>query len=92
MEHLNHLSLVDDNARFRRSLKDLDKIQSRQVLKAGIVYVAQGQEDQRGIFRNDSGSTEYNQFLKVTERFLFKVPGNWVGCGSCFSPWIFRRT
>jgi len=72
MNHLGFLSLetlkdfhpVEDNPRFRRALKDLDKISGRQVLKVGCVYVAEGQEDQKAIFRNDAGSFEFNEFLK----------------------------
>ncbi len=85
LSHLGFLSLdnlkrfypIDDNARFRRSLKDLDKISGRQVLKSGVVYVAEGQEDQKSIFRNDAGSKEYNDFLKglgwsVSSRKIYK--------------------
>jgi hypothetical protein len=63
MDNLKRFCMVDDNARFRRSLKDLDRISGRQVLKIGVVYVGEAQEDQRAIFKNDAGSKEYNDFL-----------------------------
>lgn len=79
LDNLKRLSLVDDNKRFRRSLKDLDKIQvtfhspfeisstfaqGRQVFKAGIVYVQEGQEDQKVILKNDAGTKEYKEFVE----------------------------
>jgi hypothetical protein len=33
------------------------------VFKAGVVYVQEGQEDQKLIFRNDAGPRDYLDFL-----------------------------
>lgn len=79
LENLKRFHLIEDNARFRRSLKECDKISGsehklcrllsklhdirRQTIKIGVVYVAEGQEDQKIILKNDAGSKEYNDFL-----------------------------
>jgi len=38
-----HLHLLEDGARMRRAIKDLDKFRGREVMKVGIIYVADGQ-------------------------------------------------
>ncbi len=37
---------------------------SREIMKAGIIYVGLGQEDQNEILKNESGSELYSEFVK----------------------------
>lgn len=46
-----------------RDIKGLDKRNSRETVKVAIIYVGSGQEDEQGIFRNDRGSFEYDEFV-----------------------------
>ena len=46
-----------------RDIKGLDKKYSREVAKFALIYVAPGQEDEGAIFRNNSGSLEYDEFV-----------------------------
>mmetsp|Transcript_16622 Transcript_16622/g.49721 ORF Transcript_16622/g.49721 Transcript_16622/m.49721 type:complete len:1477 (-) Transcript_16622:147-4577(-) len=58
------LFCLDNNARFRRSLKELDKVNGRETIKVGLVYVKPGQEDQRSILANEERSPKYAAFVK----------------------------
>ena len=57
-------SMVDFNPRFQRSLQQLDKTFSREMLKVGIIYVKEGQDDQKVILRNDAKSDLYAEFVR----------------------------
>lgn len=56
--------MIDDNHRFMRSLRELDNLYGREMFKIGVIYVAQGQEDQRDILKNETGSSLYTEFVK----------------------------
>ena len=77
-ESLKTFQPIENSARFRRSLNQLDKVNGylhvciervlthpvrREFLKIGLIYVKEGQEDQRSIFRNDSCSLLYSDFV-----------------------------
>jgi hypothetical protein len=62
--HRRGLHFIDDSARLRRALTDLDRVKGRELIKIGLVYVGEGQEDQSSILGNDNGSREYHQFLR----------------------------
>lgn len=64
LENQKRMTLLEDSVKLRRAIRDLDKIQSREVLKIGVIYVAEGQEDQRTIFKNSAGSQDYTDFLR----------------------------
>ena len=53
-----------NSQRLRRSLHELDKINSREMIKIGLIYVDQGQENQNQILANDNGSPRYVQFVQ----------------------------
>ncbi|EFC38122.1 hypothetical protein NAEGRDRAFT_81714 [Naegleria gruberi] len=59
-------SLVNANGRFYRSLKQLDKLTERETIKVGLIYVANQQEAQKDILKNDetSGSRIYKEFVQ----------------------------
>lgn len=62
-ESRQSLHFLDNNARFKRSLKELDKLTGREVMKIGLIFVKPGQEDQRSILANDSRSAKYARFV-----------------------------
>jgi hypothetical protein len=48
-----------------RALRGLDKVYSREQIKIGLVYVAEGQEDERDIFCNETTNIPlYEEFVK----------------------------
>ena len=57
-------SMVDYSQRFTRSLQQLDKTSGREMLKIGVIYVKESQDDQKIIFRNDSKSPLYGEFVR----------------------------
>jgi len=57
-------SMVDYSQRFTRSLQQLDKSSGREMLKIGVIYVKEGQDDQKIIFRNDTKSDLYAEFVR----------------------------
>jgi len=57
-------SMVDYSQRFTRSLQQLDKSSGREMLKIGVIYVREGQDDQKVIFRNDTKSDLYAEFVR----------------------------
>jgi len=63
-EGRKRLHLIDDNQRFLRSLKELDQLPGREIIKAGIVYVGLGQEEQNEILKNEAGSELYSEFVR----------------------------
>ncbi|KAI8823428.1 uncharacterized protein EV422DRAFT_354445 [Fimicolochytrium jonesii] len=73
---LSHLGLIDfDSLRdgelcllaetpaLFRDVKVLDRKHGRETIKVAVIYVAPGQEDEHSIFRNESGSVEYEAFV-----------------------------
>lgn len=56
-------ALIDVSNKFDRSLAQLDITAEREILKIGVIYVKPGQDDQKDILRNDSGSTLYREFV-----------------------------
>lgn len=58
------LSRLKVDHMFYRFLRQLDKIKERETIKVGVVYVANGQEREREIFKNLGGSDAYKEFLQ----------------------------
>ena len=46
-----------------RDMKELDRKFCREVIKIALIYVGPGQEDERHILRNQSGSEDYHNFV-----------------------------
>jgi hypothetical protein len=72
LNHFGYLSfdnkssfhMVENTQRFQRSVVQLDKTSGREMLKIGVIYVAYGQDDQKVIFRNDTKSDLYAEFVR----------------------------
>lgn len=61
----NHFLLDIENPSLVRALRGLDKVYGREQIKIGLVYVAEGQEDERDIFCNEAAATPlYEEFVK----------------------------
>lgn len=54
---------IEQNHKFFRTLKQLDKTCERETMKMGVIYVANGQEMQKDILKNDKGSALYSEFV-----------------------------
>jgi hypothetical protein len=73
MSNLGYLSPVnrssftrlEPNHRFYRALRQLDKLTERETIKIGVIYVANGQESERKLMRNEKGSNSYNEFVEA---------------------------
>jgi len=61
-EQLRRFKPIDANSKFFRVLHQLDKTSSRENMKVGLMYVAEGQEHQYDILRNEHGSKLYQSF------------------------------
>lgn len=57
-------SMVENSQRFTRTLLQLDKLSGREMSKIGVIYVREGQDDQKVIFRNDQKSPLYAEFVR----------------------------
>jgi hypothetical protein len=53
-----------EDVRFKRSVKEFDKVQGRTPIKVGLLYVADGQEEESDIFKNDNPSNLYKEFVQ----------------------------
>ncbi|KAJ2993016.1 Ral GTPase-activating protein subunit alpha-2 [Globomyces sp. JEL0801] len=64
-EHLkaSGLQLLQKSTNLLRDIKGLDRKSCREVAKFAVVYVGPGQEDEYSIFRNITGSIEYDEFV-----------------------------
>lgn len=62
-ENRKRLFFVEDGPKFLRNLKELDTTFGRELFKIGVIYVAHGQEDQKEILKNASGSNLYGEFV-----------------------------
>ena len=51
-----------DNSKLRRALKLLDRVPSRETHKVGLLYIAEGQDEQSSILGNEGGSVAYERF------------------------------
>lgn len=60
------VSFLADNQRLRRAVKLLDDTPARECHKIGVIYVAEGQDDQRQILRNYGVDSDkrYQHFLR----------------------------
>ena len=56
--------MVEDSQRFRRSLTQLDRTSGREMSKIGVIYVKEGQDDQKIILKNDTKSPLYAEFVR----------------------------
>ena len=71
LHHLGFLSvekqaaftMMEYNARFLRNLQLLDKTYGREMLKIGIIYVQEGQDDEKIILTNATKSPLYSEFI-----------------------------
>jgi hypothetical protein len=61
-ERRRQVHLLRNDEKFYRSLLSLDRQSGREQAKVGLIYVAQGQDDQKQILRNERGSTLYHEF------------------------------
>jgi hypothetical protein len=61
----NSFTRLDANHRFYRALRQLDKLTERETIKIGLIYVANGQESERKLMRNEAGSNPYNEFVEA---------------------------
>eukprot|EP01102_Stenamoeba_stenopodia_P002431 TRINITY_DN12256_c0_g1_i1.p1 TRINITY_DN12256_c0_g1~~TRINITY_DN12256_c0_g1_i1.p1 ORF type:complete len:398 (-),score=83.51 TRINITY_DN12256_c0_g1_i1:97-1290(-) len=58
------LKLLDEtDQRVIRSLRELDRVFSREAIKIGVVYVKEGQESQNDILANETCSQSYADFM-----------------------------
>ena len=57
------LSFLAQGSRFKRSIKQLDQISSRELIKIGLLYVKDGQDRESSILSNEMGSKRYTQFV-----------------------------
>eukprot|EP01133_Synstelium_polycarpum_P016306 gene16306-19394_t len=57
------LGQLDSTLKLGRALQQLDITPSREILKIGVIYVGEGQDDQRDILHNDAGSPLYESFV-----------------------------
>lgn len=57
------MAMLAKSVNLIRDIRGLDKKYSREVAKFAMIYVAPGQEDEGSIFRNSSGSMEYDEFV-----------------------------
>jgi len=56
------IHLLSLSSRLKRSLKELDKTNAREMIKIGLIYVRPGQEKQHDILANDCGSERFVKF------------------------------
>lgn len=63
-ENQAHFSMVEQSQRFQRSVAQLDRNSGREMLKIGVIYVREGQDDQKIILRNDTKSELYAEFVR----------------------------
>ena len=61
---IDKLIQLQVDERFERGLGILDSLKPRESVKIGVIYVAPGQQDERGIFANTGGSVEFQEFLQ----------------------------
>mmetsp|Transcript_34708 Transcript_34708/g.97864 ORF Transcript_34708/g.97864 Transcript_34708/m.97864 type:complete len:1489 (+) Transcript_34708:260-4726(+) len=54
LDNLGAISLLDNNEKVTRSLNQLDLTNGREMIKVGLIYVQEGQEEQIEVLRNDS--------------------------------------
>jgi len=64
--NLDDVKLIGEVAskQFQLKLKNLDKSTIREMIKMGLIYVKDGQDNQNDILKNDSGSAMYNEFVR----------------------------
>jgi len=64
-ERRAHFHELENSARCQRSLAQLDRtLNGREMLKIGVLYVKEGQDDQKVILSNDSKSPLYREFVR----------------------------
>ena len=59
----NNFQLLTKSDKLYFDMKELDKVYERHVMKIAIVYVGPGQDEQRAILENESGSDAYEAFV-----------------------------
>lgn len=55
---------LDTNHKFYRGLKQLDKLYERETMKIGVIYVRNQQENEKDIFKNETASDLYKEFVQ----------------------------
>eukprot|EP01114_Cavostelium_apophysatum_P016785 TRINITY_DN4844_c0_g1_i3.p1 TRINITY_DN4844_c0_g1~~TRINITY_DN4844_c0_g1_i3.p1 ORF type:complete len:1456 (+),score=431.48 TRINITY_DN4844_c0_g1_i3:258-4625(+) len=63
VDNLDDIIQLENNKNFLLKLRNLDQTRAREIVKIGLVYVKEGQDDQQSIFRNETGSQMYNEFV-----------------------------
>lgn len=67
---MSHLGLLDEaellesGEQLNRAISELDKMQCREIVKLGVIYVGQGQYEQKEILANSSSSPEFIEFIQ----------------------------
>jgi len=56
--------MLETNKRMIRSIRELDKVNAREVAKVGLIYVKEGQNHQHEILMNEGKSKDYADFVK----------------------------
>lgn len=67
MSHLNLIEeaeLLEAGEQLTRAINELDKMQCREIVKLGVIYVAQGQQSQKEILANSTASPEFIEFIQ----------------------------
>ena len=61
-----NIALLENNEKVTRSLNQLDLTNGREMIKVGLIYVQEGQEDQIEVLRNDSEgrSPLFSEFVR----------------------------
>eukprot|EP01130_Rhizamoeba_saxonica_P012453 TRINITY_DN5254_c0_g1_i1.p1 TRINITY_DN5254_c0_g1~~TRINITY_DN5254_c0_g1_i1.p1 ORF type:complete len:1582 (-),score=334.76 TRINITY_DN5254_c0_g1_i1:50-4666(-) len=59
---VNHV--IESGPRLQRLLKDLDNLKNRQVIRVGMMYAKEGQDEQMELLKNDSASKAYLEFIQ----------------------------
>ncbi|CAG9316491.1 unnamed protein product [Blepharisma stoltei] len=67
---LEKLILLESGEKLDRGLSLLDNCQPREPVKIGIIYVGPGQQDEKEILANSSGSIGFQQFVQNIGRVI----------------------
>jgi hypothetical protein len=55
--------MLNKSASLTRDIKGLDKKTPRELFKAAVIYVGQGQTDELQLLNNEVGSDDYSEFV-----------------------------
>ncbi|KAL6079276.1 Rap-GAP domain-containing protein [Balamuthia mandrillaris] len=63
-ENRKRLTFLNMDDRLLRSIRQLDQVNGREVMKIGLIYVEEDQEDQYDILANEGSNESYASFVK----------------------------